>query len=156
MLKAVHAAPDNLKVGQTAPDFRISSLQRDYFSLTELRAEGQVLLYFWSTRCHVCDSLLTKINALQVRYQNRQMTVVGVNIGYESHAEVRKYLNNNNFGFLVLNDDTQKNELREKYRIQATPLFVLVSRRGKIEYLGHAVPDLEQFIPSLNLGAVNP
>lgn len=141
---------DTLKVGQSAPDFRISSMQRDYFSLSELRTDGRVLLYFWSSRCHVCHTSLTKINALQVRYQNRNLTVAGVNIGHEKHKEVKSYLKNNHFGFLVLNDDAQKKDLRSKYRIVSTPTFVLVSASGKIEYIGHQIPDMEKYLEDLN------
>lgn len=142
------AETDTLKVGQAAPDFRVSSIQGDSFSLSELRADGHVLLYFWSSRCHVCHSLITQINALHIRYRKRNVVVVGLNIGYEQHQEVKKYLQDNHLGFLILNDDSRKEILRKQYSLVSTPGFVLVSPQGEIKYLGHAIPDLEKFIPA--------
>lgn len=150
LMNPVQAKTNTIKIGQHAPDFRISSIDKDYFSLAEMRSDGHVLLYFWSSRCHVCHSLQTQINALHVRYKNRHVTVAGINIGLEKRSEVKRYLKDNFFNFLVLNDDAQKNDLRQKYQIVSTPTFVLVSPAGKILYISHTIPNMEDFIEPLD------
>ncbi len=59
------------KVGQTAPEFTLSSLEGSEVSLNALTQQGHVLLIFWATECVYCYAHIENFNALHEQYHDR-------------------------------------------------------------------------------------
>lgn len=136
-----------LAPGQPAPEFTLSGLNGSTHSLLELTANGPALLVFWSTHCHFCHAMIPELKQLHAAYHERGLTLAAINIGYEDEDEVRRYVNEHELEYLVLNEDARKAALAESYALVGTPTIVLISSTREVLYYGHTLPDLERHLP---------
>jgi len=120
-----------VKVGQTAPDFTLSSSAKHNIRLAELR--GQVImLNFWATWCNPCRVELPHLQKLYSQYKDIGFTVLGVNID-KNKTKASKMARDLGAQFPILFDNTQK--ISKLYSIKAMPMTLLIDRDGKIRHL---------------------
>ncbi len=140
-------------VGDQAPGFTLMGLDEKLYSLAALRQKGPVLLVFWSTRCHFCHAMIPQFSRVQNEWGPRGLTLAAVDVGYEDAAEVEHYAQDNDIGYLILNQDDKKAELVHAYGLIGTPTIVLVSAQGAVLYYGHRLPDLDALLPAATAAA---
>jgi peroxiredoxin len=145
-LTSLHAAEPGPAVGQTAPDFTLKDLDGNNVSLSKLRKKGPVLVVFFSTRCHFCHAMIPQFKAIWKKYQGKGMSLVAVNIGWESQADVEAYSLENDLPYPVLNDDDKKRSLAQAWRLAGTPTIQLVARNGEVLYRGHRLPHIDRLL----------
>jgi thiol-disulfide isomerase/thioredoxin len=134
------------KVGQTAPEFKLKQLgSEQQHSLKALRQDKNVLLLFWSTRCHVCHALIPQFKRINKEYGDR-LKFVAINVGFEDEEEVDVYAFEFKLDYLILNDDDKKEQVVQDYRLRGTPTFELVGTDGVVKYRGHSIPDLDKLL----------
>ncbi len=132
-----------------APPFELPDLEGRATRLTTLTAGGTVLLIFWTTECVYCYAHIRDLNALQERYGERGLQVVGINIGGEPRQEVALYAQENGVRYRLLADPAANLDVAEAYRVPGTPSFVLVDRQGELRYRGHRLAEVEARLPAL-------
>jgi len=144
--KTVASTNTGYKPGQTAPDFKLKSLDGKSHTLTELRKNGHVMLVFWAVECVYCYAHVKDLNALQKKYNGKGLTIVAINIGAEYNDDVAEYVKDNNIKYLVLANRLDNLDVGEAYHSVVTPTIVLVAPGGTVEFYGHTLPKLSDFI----------
>ena len=134
------------RVGQQAPGFDLTDLQGQKHSLADLRKKGHVLLLFWSTKCHVCHAMIPKFKEIYNKYNNKGLTFVAINVGYEDREEVDVYAFEFKLDYLILNEDEKKAQIAEQYRLVGTPTLELIAPNGIVIYRGHSIPNLDKLM----------
>lgn len=133
------------KVGNTAPEFKLKSLNGKMHSLKSLRKKGHVLIVFWAVDCVYCYAHIKEFNHAHKTYKNK-LTIAAINIGGEYQSEVVEYAKDNNLKYLILSERLNNLDVGEKYHVLGTPTIVLVSPAGKILFYGHRMPDLKKWL----------
>jgi len=128
------------RVGETAPDFSLTDLNKKVYTLKGLRSKGHVLLVFWSTRCHVCHAMIPEFKKIHTQYKDKNLTLVAINVGFEDRDDVDDYAFEYKLNYLVLNDDDKKAQVAQDYRLIGTPTMELIAPDGKVLYRGHRIP----------------
>lgn len=146
-LLSVNVTAANLKRGDVAPEFKLQALSGKQHSLTELRSNGPVLLFFWSTECGFCRVLAPKIQKLHLERAATGLTIAGIDIDFKMRAQVEEFANTRNLTFLILHGSLDNADAVEAYGVPGTPTLVVVGRDGRIAYYGHILDDAVRNIP---------
>lgn len=122
--------PDEFLVtdaGKPAPAFSLKTFDGTTVSLASLRGKV-VLLDFWATFCAPCIAALPELQALQAKYGDRGLAVVGVTVD-DRPALVKKAAAQAKVTYPMLRATP---EVWNAYKVTALPALVLVGRDGKI------------------------
>lgn len=133
------------KVGDTAPGFKLKSLNGKSYSLADLTRKGHVLLVFWAVECVYCYAHIKEYKRIHRQYKNK-LTLAAINIGGEYPVEVSEYVKDNQLEYLILSDRLNNLDVGESYHAVVTPTMVLISPGRKILYNGHKLPDLSNWL----------
>jgi thiol-disulfide isomerase/thioredoxin len=139
---AAHAEP--------APELEITHwLDAKPTTLASLRGRV-VLLDFWATWCEACEFTMPRLKALEEKFKDRGLTVVGLTEFYgesggktlthdEELAEIAAFKKRLRltYGFGVAVSDA--NNLR--YGVRALPTSILIDRRGVVRYINVGATD---------------
>lgn len=129
ILPMVISAQAELKVGDTAPDFTLTSVNRKTVKLSDLTKEKPVVLNFWATWCPPCVAEMPDLQKFAANNTDK-VTVVAVNAG-ENVTTVEGFLKRNNYTFTILYDLTGK--VSTDYKIYAIPQTFLIGKDNKIK-----------------------
>jgi len=146
VISSTSLASTGPKKGQTAPGFTLTDLKKQSHSLESLRKKGHVLLVFWSTKCHICHTMIPNFKAIQTKYGSKGLTLAAINVGFEDKEEVDDYAFEFKLNYLVLNEDNKKEQLAQDYRLVGTPTIQLIAPDGTVKYRGHSIPDLDKLL----------
>ena len=146
--------PPDVEDASTAkpPEIKVAEwIDQPPVSLAALRGKV-VLLDFWATWCGPCRYTIPKINALQRKYKDRGLVVIGLTEfegeadGKEmTRAEETEYLRrfkrkqSITYGFGV--EDGKENA--RSYGVVSIPTTVLIDRRGRVRFLTISASDFE-------------
>ncbi len=116
---------------ETAPDFTLENLNGDDVRLSDVLADGPVLLDFWATWCRPCKKALPKFAAIYEDYKDQGFTLLAISVDdTRSMSKVKPYILGNNWEFPVLYDTNS--EVLKQYRGRTVPHAVLVDSDGSI------------------------
>lgn len=123
-----------------APDFELKDLKGSPVRLSKFKGEKPVLLYFWATWCPYCIQAKPKIAQIQQKMGEKEMQVLGINVGEGDTVEkLKRYQEGHPVNWPILYDDG--GQVSRTYRVQGIPLFVLVDKDGSIVFRGNDVPE---------------
>jgi thiol-disulfide isomerase/thioredoxin len=131
-----------------APDFRLTDLRGRSVTLSDYQGKV-VLLDFWATWCGPCRAEIPELIALQQRYGEQGLRVIGISVDDDPHA-VRQFYKSVALNYPVAMANGQTEALYGG--IQGLPTTFLVGRDGRVYicYVGAvAVSDLESDIRAL-------
>jgi peroxiredoxin len=124
------ALPPAPAVGHPAPDFTLTTLTGETFTLSDLRGKP-VVLNFWATWCPPCRAELPELQAAAERYQG-EIVIAGVNQA-EPADSVAQFADSLGLRFLVpLDRDAQVSRL---YGARSLPTTFFVDRDGVIRQI---------------------
>lgn len=130
----VGAQDIGIKVGETAPDAKVETLDGKPVQLASLLGKRPVLLEFWATWCPNCEKLEPAIKKLSRDYGDR-LGVVGITVSYNQSPErVKRYAERHKLTHTILFD--RAGDAGEAYMAPATSYVVLVGADGKVLYTG--------------------
>jgi peroxiredoxin len=118
---------EGLPVGSEAPEFSLSGLYGETFTLEALRAPGKtVMMLFTDPGCGPCNAMLPEVGRWQEDHQEK-LTLALVSRGEmeENKTKAQEHALKN----VVLQKEW---EVSESYEIRGTPSAVLVSADGKV------------------------
>ena len=123
-------------VGESAPDFELTSIEGTPFRTVDLRGKV-IVLNFFATWCGPCQMELPHLQAVWDEFRNDddfRMLVVGRE---ESEDSVRAFQQKHGFTFPLAADP--ENSVYNKFASQYIPRTYLVSRQGTIvhEFTGY-------------------
>ena len=112
-----------------APAFAIRTLDGKWVRTSELRGRP-IILDFWATWCAPCKSSMPHLSAIQSRYRDRGLVVVGLSMDDVEPQAVRRFADRLGLTFRVALADDQ---VLDAYGpIRGLPTTIFINRRGEI------------------------
>ncbi len=116
------------KIGDTAPDFTLQTIEGKEISLRDYRGKN-VILNFWATWCGPCRFETSSIEAIHEAWADKDVVVLGINV-QDSFDSASSYAKANNLTFTIPVD--MPGDTVHLYGIYGIPTTFFVNREGKI------------------------
>jgi peroxiredoxin len=123
----VHQEVEGLPVGSEAPQFSLSGLYGETFTLEALRSSGKpLMLFFTDPGCGPCNALLPEVGRWQEEHAHKlTLSLVSRGEVEENKTKAQEHALKN----VLLQKDW---EVSESYEVRGTPSAVLISPDGKV------------------------
>ncbi len=136
-LPRLFAGREASRVGQNAPDFRLSIVANGgefggdgaALALSDLRGRA-ALLVFWATWCMPCRAEAPIINEVSRRWHDRNVVVLGIDTDEPGQGDPREFAVARGLVYPILRDESA--EASRAFDVEALPTLVVVSTLGKI------------------------
>lgn len=131
---------EGLDIGQTAPDFELTTLDGEAVKLSDFRGQ-KVLLNFWATWCPPCRKEMPDMEKL---HNNTDVKILAVNLtGTESSLDkVESFIDDLELTFTVPLDE--KSDIAEQFEVVAYPTTYMIDPDGRIQYKSFGALTYEQ------------
>ena len=121
------AVPSPL-IGRTAPDFTLSQLDGEPFTLSKLRSQI-VVVNFWASWCAECHTEQSALNETWQRFRDSGVVVVGVNFE-DTTDDAIDYIRKAGVSYPVVEDSDSRTALA--YGLRGIPETFVIDRTGRI------------------------
>ncbi len=129
------AQPTGLQPGNIAPDFRLTSISGESYSLYAQKGKKGFIIVFISTQCPVSNAYNARFIKLAELARQSLMEFVAINPNAtESFDEVRTHAREREFTFPVLKDDESR--VSDIFGAKVTPEAFLLDANFKVIYRG--------------------
>ncbi|WP_240375654.1 thiol-disulfide oxidoreductase ResA [Bacillus piscicola] len=112
--------------GETAPNFRLETLEGETVELENYRGQG-VFLNFWGTYCPPCEEEMPYMENQYAEFQDKGVEILAVNVG-ESKLAVERFVNRHKLTFPVPMDENKA--VLDRYGIGPLPTTFLINENG--------------------------
>ena len=119
--------------GDRAPDFVLPDAAGNMVSLASFRGKP-VVLHFWATWCPYCRKLQPGLDALQTRFGESGLVVVGVSFREKDGAEPQGVLDRRGHRFRTL---LEGDDVASLYDVRGTPTTFFIDREGRVLGMTH-------------------
>jgi len=131
-LLAINSNANQLKPGDDAPDFNVTTISGKQIKLSELKGNKPIYLKFWATWCSYCKAELPHLQSIYDQY-GEDIEVIAINIGInDSIANIGKLYSENGYKLPTVFD--QRGTVTNSFGVIGTPHHILIDRDGKIAY----------------------
>jgi thiol-disulfide isomerase/thioredoxin len=117
-------------VGQVAPDFTLSDLNGNTYTLSALRGKV-VIVNFWATWCPPCRAEMPSMEQLHRELGDEGLVLLAVNIEKDGRQTVPKFLAASPHSFPVLVDDQET--VQKRYGVYKFPESFVIRKNGVID-----------------------
>jgi cytochrome c biogenesis protein CcmG, thiol:disulfide interchange protein DsbE len=125
--------------GQTAPAFRVRTLDGRAIALTDYKGKV-VLVNFWATWCTPCQTEIPRFIAFQNQYRANGLQVIGISMD-DSAAPVRAFRKKHKTNYPIAMGTAK---LAESYGgVLGLPITFLIDRQGRIARRYEGTVDLD-------------
>ena len=123
LARAAHAQQD------AAPPFALRDLEGRNFKLHDYRGRP-VVLDFWATWCAPCRASMPHLDALQERYRDQGLVVLGLSLDDYAPSTVRRYADRMRVRFRLAMASERVLDLYGP--IRSVPTTIFINRRGEM------------------------
>lgn len=123
-----HRPKGPLAIGQSAPDFTLSSLAEKPISLHDYRRQV-VVLNFWATWCPPCVQETPSLEKFSAEMRNHHVAVIGVSVDQDKGA-LEKFVGDYHLSFPIARDPDQA--LASRYGTSQFPETYILDREGNL------------------------
>jgi len=125
-----------LSPGATAPDFALTTVDGQHFTLQEALAHGPVVLAFFKISCPTCQyafPFLERIFKMHggKAHSGKSVTIIGVS--QNDKRDTAAFLKEYGISFPVLLDDTHSYPVSNAYGLTHVPTIFWIEPGGEIE-----------------------
>ena len=106
---------------------QISTLKLLNNSIYTVEQDKPILLHFWATWCPTC-----KLEASNINFLAKDFNIITIAVNSGSNEDIQKYLDENNYDFLVVND--AKSILSSKFHIAGFPTTFIYNKDKKLVF----------------------
>jgi peroxiredoxin len=133
-----------LRVGGTAPHFKLVGLHNETFSLSDGIVRGPVVLAFFKVSCPTCQYAFPFYERLFQAYKGRGVALVG--ISQNNPEDTAAFAKEFGITFPLLLDDPITYPVSNAYGLTNVPTLYWIARDGEIELssVGWSKPDFEE------------
>ena len=125
---------------EPAPDFTLTSIEGDIFSLSDFRGKV-VILDFMYVNCSGCITEMEHLKEIFSNYDDNDVVIITIDIiEYESEDELRWFKDEYGDDWICAIDI---DDVGTKYGVYAVPVLVIVDKEGNIAYEHLGVSDYE-------------
>ena len=118
---------------EKAPDFTLEDLHGSEVTLSDVLADGPVILDFWATWCKPCLEALPALQALSDEFADEGLTILAVSIDDpRSRSKIGSTMRSLGVDLQVLLD--QDKTAASLYRVTSVPATYLIDRDGIVVY----------------------
>lgn len=117
-----------VRVGDTAPDFTIQTLDGQSITLSQQRGKT-VLLVFFATYCPDCKKQLSVLEGVKERFADKEFTILTISRG-EKEEDVRAYFDERDYTFAVAVDGDSS--IYNLYATRYVPRCYVIDPLGRI------------------------
>jgi peroxiredoxin len=117
-------------IGQKAPELVLKDLSGRKVSTASFKGKT-VLLNFWATWCSYCRKERAELNALHMKYSEKNLVILSVSID-KSAGKLKSYMKQQPADFIVLSDI--EGESSRSYEIAGLPTTYLIDDKGIIRH----------------------
>ncbi|CDQ39906.1 MULTISPECIES: TlpA family protein disulfide reductase [Virgibacillus] len=137
-----------LKVGNTAPDFTLETLNGETLQLSELRGK-KVILNFWATWCPPCRE---EMPAMEKFYNDHQeeVEIVAVNLTDSEKKEEDVHTYNEKYKYSYPIPLDRKSDARNAYQVVTVPTTYFIDSEGNIQQIKPGPMDYEFMEDTVN------
>jgi peroxiredoxin len=137
--------PMQAEIDKLVKDFKLKDLTKElkdgepedkaFVSLSQFKNKKPVVLFFMSEKCSVTWKYEKRVGELVSKYGGKDVQFFGVRCsGNDTEESIVKFAESKNFGMPVLND--AKGEVARYFKVQNTPTFVMIDKKGTYRYFG--------------------
>lgn len=112
-----------------APDFTLTDVNGEVFSLSDYRGKA-VVVEFMRTTCGACISQEPRLRELRSKFGN-DIVMVSVDPVGDTEELLRQHRDQNVPGWIAIRDTSG---ITDTYRVQATPTIIIIDKNGYIAY----------------------
>ncbi|MCZ6670581.1 MAG: TlpA disulfide reductase family protein [Acidobacteria bacterium] len=136
-------------LGKLVPDFTLKTIDGEVKHLAEMRGNKVVLVVLWAVWCPPCIEEVPILTALQNKYRDRGLEVLGLGVPYgQNEKAIRGFMKRNEVSYSILFDEND--EVTSKLGAIYVPYSYLIAPDGTLAYEGSELPpDLERRIETL-------
>ncbi|MEM9986281.1 MAG: TlpA disulfide reductase family protein [Bacteroidota bacterium] len=116
--------------GETAPAWRLTTLQGDSLSLEDLRGKI-VLLDFWYVGCVPCVKAMPHLQQIHDDYQERGVVVVGFNPTGQDLQQQAAFLQKQGISYPVVHS-AEDTDWAARYAVEGWPTLFVIDREGRM------------------------
>lgn len=127
------ASSQEAKAGGIAPDFTLSDLEGNEFTLSQFKHDKNVLIVFGATWCPYCVEEIPELKKIYETFKDDKVKLMYIDI-QESPAKVGSFVKEKMIPYTVLLDTGGK--VASSYKVRGIPHQVVVDKKGKIYYEG--------------------
>lgn len=122
--------------GSLAPEFQLTQLDGTALTLSELRGQPAVLV-FWASWCSFCKEEAPHVNKLAESFTNRGVRVFGINVR-DSQARTKWGVKNFGIHYPIVRD--ANGDAARDYSVEGIPNVLFLDRKGVVRYVGSHIP----------------
>ncbi|MGC9966843.1 MAG: TlpA disulfide reductase family protein [Syntrophobacteraceae bacterium] len=121
------------------PDFVLQDLKGSNVSLGQFKGQKPVLLYFWATWCHYCQTVRPAVINFRKATPDADIEILAIDVGSgDSLAKLKRFEEADPAPYTVLYDTDSK--VTRSYHVEGIPHFVLMDKTGAVKYTGNQLP----------------
>lgn len=120
-----------LTVGTSAPDFSLSGVDGQKFSLRDALKRGPVVLAFFKVSCPVCQFAFPYLERMHRAYTGKSVNVIGVS--QNDKNETLQFAREYGVSFPLVLDDSKKYAASNAYGLTNVPTVFYIAPNGEIE-----------------------
>ena len=114
---------------RTAPPFSVKTFEGKVVKLADLRGRP-VVLDFWATWCRPCRASMPHLDAVQKRFGEERLVVIGLSVDEDGGAEVRRFASNLGVSFRL---GMANEKVLDVYGpIHSLPTTFFINGRGEV------------------------
>lgn len=147
VIKNTAESIQNLSIGKTPPNIRLTSLDGNAIDLFRLAAgKKYTLVMFWSSWCEHCKGEAPEVKACYDSWKSKGFEILGVSIDNNKQAW-QKAVTERGFTFpQVCGMNSYQSPVAKDYRITKTPAFYLLDNTGKIVLKPKGIREVQQYL----------
>lgn len=132
----------NAETTEPAADFFLQNIKGGFATLSQYKGK-YVILDFWATWCKPCVAGMGKLKEIHTRARGN-LELISLSVDEDINT-VRHFLSSKEYPWVFLHLGTQS-LLREKYKVQAFPTYVLVDQEGRICFRASGLQELKRYL----------
>jgi thiol-disulfide isomerase/thioredoxin len=148
-----------LDLGDPPPALTVDWLSGGPYTLKDGKGKNVFVLHFWATWCGPCRKSLPELTALQHKYKDKGLVVIGINVGNESESTVKKFLKDigDKVDFSVALDKREATAgvYMLPLGVQGIPFSCVIDRDGVLAWYGSPFEGLNNVVDKCVAGTYN-
>jgi peroxiredoxin len=118
-------------VGQRAPDFTLTGVEGEKFTLSDNFGKV-IVLDIMTTTCPACKSEMKHLRGIYLRYSPEDVMIITIDIDKgDSNGDLLAFKSSYGHNWTFARDT---NNVANKYKVNYIPTMVLIDRKGIIRY----------------------